>query len=346
MKKTGCALFGCAVVVGLVAMAGLAVIGLISPEPSATAPPPVASPPQETAQPKARRPAPRDPNSFHLTFHFRDAAEQPREVSCTIRRSDYERERAGFGYVEAERVEMLNRELRETLAREAAARGVDRYFAVEVYDEGSIRWRWSYPGGMDPGVVARIKEFDAWIEKNASTVIEAIDDRYLRAHGIRVDGDSYSVDYATLTHNATEPLADCFTALRSLGGERSDALLGLFLTFFQDLRYELPRDVDAQGRETLGFRAPTAVLVEGAGDCDSKSAAFCALWRQVPARVLLVLVPEHALVAVEGKPGPDQASIRLGNRYFILCEVAGPGRSRPGETDISGSFEYVLIEPA
>jgi hypothetical protein len=87
------------------------------------------------------------------------------------------------------------------------------------------------------------------------------------------------------------------------------------------------------------------VLVQGAGDCDSKSAAFCALWRQIPARALLVLVPEHALIAVEGKAGPDQKSIRLGNRTFILCEVAGPGRFRPGETDVSGSFEYILIEP-
>jgi len=344
-KKGGCALFGCAVVIGLLALAGLAVLRLISSEPSATAPPPE-EPPQETALPKARPPVPRDPNSFHLTFHFRDAAERPRKVSCTIRKSDYERERAGFGFLETERVEALNRGLRESLAREAAQRGVERYFKIEVYDEGSIRWSWSYPGGTDPEVVERIEAFHAWLENNSSAVVGAIDDRYLRAHGMRVDGDSYEVDYETLTHNATEPLADCFAALRRLDGGRSDVLLGLLLTFFQDLRYELPRDVDEQGRETLGFRVPTAVLVEGAGDCDSKSAAFCALWRQIPARVLLVLVPEHALVAVEGKPGPDQASIRLGNRYFILCEVAGPGRLRPGETDVSGSFEYILIEPA
>jgi hypothetical protein len=104
--------------------------------------------------------------------------------------------------------------------------------------------------------------------------------------------------------------------------------------------------VDEQGRTTLGFRVPLAVLARGAGDCDSKSAAFCALWRQVPARVVLVMVPNHALVAVEARPGPDQASIRLGNRTYVLCEVAGPARLPPGRTDQSGSFEYVVIEPA
>jgi hypothetical protein len=341
MKKTGCALFGCAAVVGLMALAALALLRQVASEPSATEPPP-----QETALPKARPAVPRDPNAFHLTFHFRDAEDRPREISCAIRRSDYEHERAGFGFVETQRVEELNRGLRELLAREAAERGMEPYFKIEVYDKGSIRWTWSYPGGTEPEVVERIKKFHAWLENDSDAAVEAIEKSYYSAHGMRLDGDTYGIDYATLTGNATEPLADCYAALRSLDGGRSSALLGLFLTFFQDLRYELPKDVDEQGRETLGFRVPTAVLVEGAGDCDSKSAAFCAFWRQIPARALLVLVPGHALVAVEGKPGPDQKSIRRGNRTYILCEVAGPGRFRPGETDVSGSFEYILIEPA
>jgi hypothetical protein len=57
------------------------------------------------------------------------------------------------------------------------------------------------------------------------------------------------------------------------------------------------------------------------------------------------LVPGHALVGVEEKPGPDEAYVRLGNRYFVLCEVAGPGKIPPGRASISGSYEYVLIEP-
>ena len=100
------------------------------------------------------------------------------------------------------------------------------------------------------------------------------------------------------------------------------------------------------GRHILGFRVPTAVLVRGAGDCDSKSATFCALWRHLPRRAILILVPGHALVGVEGKPRADEAYVRLGNRYFVLCEVAGPGKIPPGGEALSGSFEYVMIEPA
>jgi hypothetical protein len=85
--------------------------------------------------------------------------------------------------------------------------------------------------------------------------------------------------------------------------------------------------------------------VRGAGDCDSKSAAFCAMWRHLPRRAILILVPEHALVGVEAKPRADEAYVRLGNRYFVLCEVAGPAKIPPGGKAISGSFEYVMIEP-
>lgn len=349
-KKSGCGLFGCATFVGLLALAGIALLRQLPPE-TAVSPPPVPPdtlPPPSSVEPESgplpERRVRQDSTSFHLTFYFRDPEGRPRELFCTIRRSDYERERASFGFVEAQRVEELNRSLRQFLAREAAARGVASYFTIEVHDQGSIRWSWTYPGGADAETVERIKAFHRWLEEEASDVVEAIEGRFYRAHGMRLEGNTYSIDYETLAHNATAPLADCFTALRR--SDVSGSPLGLFLTFFQDLRYEIPRNVDEEGRETLGFRVPTAVLVEGAGDCDSKSVAFCAMWRQMPARVLVVRVPGHALVAVEGKPGPGQASVRLGNRYFILCEVAGPGRSRPGQTNISGSFEYVLIEPA
>lgn len=342
MKKGGCALAGCAVFVGLLALAALVSVRLFSPEP------PVPPPPEEAeAEPsEPRRSVVEGPDSLRLTFVFRDPEERPRRVSCVIRRADYERERAGFGYVETQKVEELNRALRELLAREARARRVERYFTIEVYGEGSLRWSWSHPAGTDPEVVERIESFHDWLEEDARAAFRPLEERYYRDHGMRLAGDTIRIDYEPLVRNATEPLADCFSALRAADVGRFDMPLGLFLTFFQDLRYEIPRDVDEDGRETLGFRVPTGVLVEGAGDCDSKAVAFCSLWRQLPARVLLILVPGHALVGVEGKPGPDQSAVRLGNRYFILCEVAGPGRLRPGETEISGSFEYILIEPA
>ena len=279
MKKAGCALFGCAFCVVLLALAALAVLRLVSSEPAAE--PPLVTEEPEIESSEEEQPVAQDPDAYHLTFRFRDPAGRLRRFSCAIRRSDVERERTGFGFVEAHRVEEVNRGLREALAREAAARGVARYFIFEVYGEGSFRWRWSYPAGTDPEDVERIRSFDEWLDEKYLAVVQALEERSYRAHGMRLDGDHIHVDYAPLIHNATRPLADCFTALRGLDDRRSGTPLGLLLTFLQDLRYEIPRDVDEHGRETLGFRVPTAVLVEGGGDCDSKAAVFCSLWRQL-----------------------------------------------------------------
>jgi hypothetical protein len=361
MKRGGCAAFGCLVVVlvGLAAIAGLwsvlpevertvtepPPLDVEPPRPTAP-PPPAASPPPPRWEPSAEEPVeeppPDDPDLLRLTFRFTDHGGSRRRVACTVRRPDYERELASFGVFRRRLWEEVNAELQEALEAEARARGVDRWVTIAVEDQGAYRWRYETP--VRDG---RVLTFHAWLEGGAHAVAEQIVARAYRERGFRFDRGTVSVDYERIIRNGTGPLADCYRALRQ-ADERAggDRLASLFLAFFQELRYEVPPDVDARGRETLGFRVPTAVLVNKAGDCDSKAAAFCAVWRQLPARVLVVTVPDHALVAVEGKPGPDQAFVRLGNRYYILCEVAGPGKAPPGATSISGNFEYLLIEPA
>ena len=121
--------------------------------------------------------------------------------------------------------------------------------------------------------------------------------------------------------------------------------LGLFLAFYQELGYEVPPD-EVDGRRTLGLRVPTDVLVSGRGDCDSKAVAFASMWRRFPTRAVMVLVPGHALVGVEVPARPGERTVRVGNRTYVLCEVAGPGKWHPGARSVEGSFEYVLVEPA
>ena len=59
----------------------------------------------------------------------------------------------------------------------------------------------------------------------------------------------------------------------------------------------------------------------------------------------IITIPHHALVGVEGKPGPGESFVQIGNRYYVLCEVAGPAKLPPGSHSISGSFEYVAVDP-
>jgi hypothetical protein len=287
---------------------------------------------------------------LRLSYGFSDYEGRPHRFSCEVDKRDYERDLTSFGYFQDELDRSVGEELRKRFARQAEERGVAPYVQLELYGGTSYRWRWTVPGGLPPAVAgaltARLHEFDRWLGRDLSKEREELTARFLRNRGVLLQGKEAAVDYAREVEAATGPLTPCFEALRRVGaGEDDRRLLALFLSFFQELRYEVPRPVEL-GRHILGFRVPTAVLVRGGGDCDSKSAAFCALWRHRPERAILILVPGHALVGVEGAPRAGEAYVRLGNRYFVLCEVAGPGKVPPGWEGISGSFQYVMIEPA
>ena len=282
---------------------------------------------------------------LRLSYGFIDHHGRRQQISCILNRKDYDRDLASFGYFEDEMDRTLNARLRERIEQEGRTRGVLTYFEIEIYGRTGYRWRWETPAGLDPAVKRRIEAFDEWLDQELPREKEGMIARYLEERGLRLQGELISVDYEQAVLEATGPLEDCYRALRQAGnGDGEKRLLGLFLAFFQELRYEVPPDVD-RGRHTLGFWPPSEVMVRGAGDCDSKSAAFCAMWRHLPRRAILILVPEHALVGVEAKPRADEAYVRLGNRYFVLCEVAGPAKIPPGGKAISGSFEYVMIEP-
>jgi hypothetical protein len=313
------------------------------PEPS-----PGVRPSGEAAAPRFKRED--EGERLRLSYGFTDYEGRPHRFACEISKRDYDRDLTSFGYFQDELDRAVGEGLRKLFERQAAERGVSPYVQFEVYGGTSYRWKWQVPGGTAPAIAnalkARLHGFDRWLDEELPREREELTARYLREHGVILKGTETSVDYAREVEGATGPLAPCFEALRQAGaGEDDRRMLSLFLAFFQDLRYEVPPPVEL-GRHILGFRVPTAVLARGGGDCDSKSAAFCALWRHLPERAILILVPGHALVGVEGKPRADEAYVRLGNRYFVLCEVAGPGKVPPGGSGISGSFEYVMIEPA
>ncbi|HTG31537.1 MAG TPA: hypothetical protein VLB76_01300 [Thermoanaerobaculia bacterium] len=315
-------------------------------------------PPAPDADPDAYRPVgalnqfQRDDagERLRLTYGFIDYSGRARHVSCEIDKRVYDSDVTSFGYSEDELNGVVGEGLREVFEREAELREVRPYVRFEIQDGTGYRWRWWAPGGLEPAAAdrleARLRSFDEWMEQDFPRKKEELIGRYLHQRGLRMKRETIEIDYQQAVERDTGPLQDCFEALRQAGEGKSDRrLLGTFLSFFQELRYELPPTVE-RGRHILGFRPPSAVLVRGAGDCDSKSAAFCALWRHRPERAILILVPGHALVGVEGKPRAGEAYVRLGNRYFVLCEVAGPGKIPPGGSSISGSFEYVMIEPA
>ena len=194
--------------------------------------------------------------------------------------------------------------------------------------------------------LAGIEELKAWLDRELPAHDERIRAGIYKRRGLLLKERTLSIDYERLIREGTEPLSDCYRALAASGrGSNVRQFMGLLLAFYQELGYEIPPD-EEEGRQTLGLRVPTDVLVSGRGDCDSKSVAFASMWRRLPTHLVFIVVPGHALVGVEAPALPDEQTVRVGNRTFVLCEVAGPAKLRPGARSISGSFEYVLVEPA
>jgi hypothetical protein len=291
-----------------------------------------------------------DAGHHRLSYGFIDHHGRTHDVSCGVDKGSHAREVAWFGYDRRRLNARIDKALALRVGQELEARGLAPYVSISFHDGGAYRWTSQFRGVDDMELLSRLiserASWSAWMDEEFEAERRRIDAAIYKEHGFLLDGTRLGIDYEQVVVRATEALADCFRALEiSAAGSNDRQRLGLFLAFFQELRYELPPD-RVGGREILGLWVPTEVLVSGRGDCDSKSAAFCALWRNLSARVLLITVPGHALVAVEGKPGPQEKFVRLGNRYFVLCEVAGPAKWHPGRQPLAGDFRYVAIPAA
>ena len=288
-----------------------------------------------------------DGPSHSLTWGFIDHHGVRRQVTCRVGRADHEREVSGFGYDERRVAVERDARLREMVTRAVRDRRLESYVRTRV-DDGAWRARHTIPGGLDQKKQERIdheiQQFYAWLKPAFRHEWEAVTRDLLTEQGLRLDSDTLGIDHAGVARRATGPLAECTRALDAASGAGLRRRLGAFIAFYQEIPYERPPS-QWQGRPTLGFYVPTEVLVGNHGDCDSKAVAFAAMWRQYARPVLLIHVPGHMLVGVEMRPGPGERYVRMGNRYFVLCEVAGPAKRHPGSSDSSGWFEYVLIEP-
>jgi hypothetical protein len=289
-----------------------------------------------------------DGAAYQLTWGFIDHHGAPHRVTCRVDRNNYEREVEGFGYDEASIDAARDARLRTMVEQAVRRRGLDTRIDIEV-TRGAWQARHTIPGDLTPAEQQRledeIRRFYAWLKPAYRQEWERITRELVAERGLRFDGHQYSIDHTSIAREATGALADCTRALQATAGTGLRREVGAFVAFFQEIPYELP-PATWRGRSILGFYVPTEVLVGHHGDCDSKAVAFAAMWRHLSRAVLLIRVPGHMLLGVEMRPGPDERFVRMGNRYFVLCEVAGPTKPHPGWSDASGWFEYLLIEPA
>jgi hypothetical protein len=284
--------------------------------------------------------------AYDLEYGFVDHQGESVDVSCRVLRRDHERLVARFGYAERDLEAAALARQQAFADDELRRRGLAPYFRIEVGPDqvrsvsaGPEAWT-----GLRPG---RVQELLAAVQALRADVVrlrDTLEPALYKERGFRLEGRDLFVDYPALVQWSAPALDACARALRWAGAGYGDReYLGLFTAFVQEIRYEVPPDVQG-GRQTLGFWVPTEVLVNDHGDCDSKAVTFCALWRAFAAPMIVVVLPRHVLVGVAMPPGPGEQFVRIGNRYYVLCEVAGPGKFAPGSRRVEGSFRYLAVE--
>jgi hypothetical protein len=361
VKAKGCAVVGCLgaafVVFAVGSLVLLRLATQVPPEPGPGEPTPQTAriaTPKPTADPDVYLLHPGewrhfvrtdDGPRYRLRFGFVDYTGKRHEIRCTLDREAVEEASRTFGWDEAEIQSELNAALQKEAERQLEDRGIAPYVRITIQKYGG--WRWEYiEWPSEEGHQQAIRGFTKWLEDEFPKRRDLVEARVFRRHGLLVRNNSVYIDHNGLARAASTDLERCYDALSMTAGESASDryFIGLMLAFFQELQYQVPPDKMGT-RDTMGLWVPGQVLRDGKGDCDSKAVAFASLWRRRASRVIVILVPQHALIGVEGKPGPREKFVRVGNRYFILCEVAGPGKTPPGYHDIAGSFEYVMIDP-
>jgi hypothetical protein len=130
---------------------------------------------------------------------------------------------------------------------------------------------------------------------------------------------------------AVKALADALA--EGLPPDDARAFANRALHFTQSIPYEKRKN----GGDA-GFRRPLSLLVRNKGDCDGKSVLFLALMRaRFPTLPLaVVLVPEHAFVAVGLEAKSGERTVKEDGTELVLMEPVGPAHSAIGELSRTG----------
>jgi hypothetical protein len=170
---------------------------------------------------------------------------------------------------------------------------------------------------------------------------------YYRDRLYRVGNGGYLLpDYGRIAQESLPDLQPVAAAFRSntLGLSRRETLDRL-LRFIQSIPYERLDDRSSDA----GFLVPLVMLAENRGDCDSKAVAYATVMHLLfpEVSVSLVLVPQHAFLALAIPPRGGDRTLRSGGRTWVLAEPVGParrplGRIGPESERSLGQIESVI----
>jgi hypothetical protein len=158
---------------------------------------------------------------------------------------------------------------------------------------------------------------------------------YLAARGFNLEsGGVTRVDMPAIVRRngpLVKPLAEVFDRIAIQHGYGSMDITGAVLSFAQTaIRHQEP-DASYEGRNTGGILPPITAIMQGWGDCDTKTALVSSIltnWPQL--RMIGVSVPGHYLMAVLQIPGKRDLFVEYQGLKYVLLEPSGPAWLPPG----------------
>jgi hypothetical protein len=265
-----------------------------------------------------------------FTASFVDFVPRQLSVSCAISESGHQQEVGSVGFTEEQRTSWLDRmlykrakqelpEINDQLATFSCSTNVFEGNSMPVLSCSS----------SDEGFVEEaqrvVREWKGRLDLEKDRLLQ----EFYKNHKVRVFGPRRAkadekaqlyIDYASVVKSATPLLGSCAQALFKAGGNKLDA--NVFTSFLQQLDY-VKLDHRKGEYHVHDFLVPTQVLIEKRGDCDSKSAAFCALWQTYSKDAILFISNRHSLIGYKAPANTPLPTIRIKGIDYIACDVSG-----------------------
>lgn len=178
---------------------------------------------------------------------------------------------------------------------------------------------------------------------------------YLAGRGFRLlEGDVVSVDIAKMVARNTPRLNRVARALELVSSSQRygpEEIVGAATAMVQTaMRYRIPPPQE-RGRRIGGVHPPVQALVQGWGDCDTKTAVLASLlknWDGMDA--VGVALPRHYLMGLARIPRRGDVFLEHGGSQYVLIESAGPAWLAPGQVgqetlDLLDRMQGVPIQP-
>ena len=276
----------------------------------------------------------RDEGQQLFQYEWLDASQQPQTLS--------------FSLDSAALAEAPSEPIRYTQARVQRFIYVELMKAAKQIDPKQARVRIDQqPRGVEIAVRSTSRELNQQLTDELKDTKEAAFDEFLKRHYYTryttvFNEKAVKPDHARYVEAYTKPLVPLSQAIYEQVQQQSDARLyfNLLLSWVQSIPYDTLED--RSEHSGAGFNPPARLLRSNLGDCDSKSVLAAAIIRAFlpDTPLVMVLLPEHALLGIALTPKKDEQTLEYQDKTYILFEPTGPALLPFGEV-ASRSYQSI-----